>query len=152
MSISLSVYVKKLPINLDVIYFSIIYFSIQRTNVGASCAFICRPISEVVLIFRRTVMQVDAFKQHYVEYCANTNASIEVLSAWLSDPTIMDFLNGLNKQLHKPLGLGPELLKPVQRILKYPLLLKVTCGYAFAKSCGRCDLFRAFGFIRVLSR
>jgi hypothetical protein len=69
---------------------------------------------------------VEAFKQHYVEYCANSNAAIDVLSAWLSDPAIAEFLNSLNKEYSKPLGLGPELLKPVQRILKYPLLLKVT--------------------------
>lgn len=50
---------------------------------------------------------------------------METLTAWLSDPKIAEFLAKLSKERNKPLGLAPELLKPVQRILKYPLLLRV---------------------------
>lgn len=61
----------------------------------------------------------------YNEYCANYPRTMEVLSELTQDESMAALFREKQVALGHALPLGSYLLKPVQRILKYHLLLQV---------------------------
>lgn len=61
----------------------------------------------------------------YTEYCTNYPRTMDVLSELTRDKDISVLFREQQLKLKHPLPLGSYLLKPVQRILKYHLLLQV---------------------------
>ncbi|XP_062524026.1 pleckstrin homology domain-containing family G member 3-like isoform X1 [Corticium candelabrum] len=73
----------------------------------------------------------------YSAYCTNYPRAVAILTLWQhtprvteSSPKVTQFLKLCQTRLHHALPLGAFLIKPVQRILKYHLLLR-----ELAKSC-----------------
>ena len=64
----------------------------------------------------------EGFKK-YTEYCNNYPRAVEVLASAQRLPMMAEFFKGCQLALGHMLPLGAYLLKPVQRILKYHLLL-----------------------------
>nr|XP_055028932.1 pleckstrin homology domain-containing family G member 3 isoform X1 [Misgurnus anguillicaudatus] len=60
----------------------------------------------------------------YTQYCTNYPNSVAVLTDCLRNKTLAKFLRDRQASLKRSLPLGSYLLKPVQRILKYHLLLQ----------------------------
>lgn len=60
----------------------------------------------------------------YTDYCTNYPVSMEVLTKSTQQKETADFIKKIQVQLGHSLPLGSYLLKPVQRILKYHLLLQ----------------------------
>ncbi|XP_072318240.1 pleckstrin homology domain-containing family G member 3-like [Eucyclogobius newberryi] len=60
----------------------------------------------------------------YTHYCTNYPRSVRVLAEILRDQNLALFFRGRQQLLNSPLPLGSYLLKPVQRVLKYHLLLQ----------------------------
>lgn len=65
----------------------------------------------------------------YTEYCTNYPRTMDVLSELTRDQDISILFREQQVKLKHPLPLGSYLLKPVQRILKYHLLLQVFSFY-----------------------
>ncbi|XP_051961377.1 pleckstrin homology domain-containing family G member 1-like isoform X1 [Xyrauchen texanus] len=59
----------------------------------------------------------------YTQYCTNYPRSVAVLTECMQNKTVAKFLRERQESLKHSLPLGSYLLKPVQRILKYHLLL-----------------------------
>ncbi|XP_042607313.1 pleckstrin homology domain-containing family G member 1 isoform X1 [Cyprinus carpio] len=59
----------------------------------------------------------------YTQYCTNYPRSVAVLTECMRNKTVAKFLRERQESLKHSLPLGSYLLKPVQRILKYHLLL-----------------------------
>ncbi|XP_076846188.1 pleckstrin homology domain-containing family G member 1 isoform X2 [Brachyhypopomus gauderio] len=59
----------------------------------------------------------------YTQYCTNYPRSVAVLSECMKNKVVVKFLREQQERLNHSLPLGSYLLKPVQRILKYHLLL-----------------------------
>ncbi|XP_056107559.1 pleckstrin homology domain-containing family G member 3 isoform X2 [Rhinichthys klamathensis goyatoka] len=62
--------------------------------------------------------------QIYTQYCTNYPNSVAVLTDCLRNKTLAKFFRDRQASLKRSLPLGSYLLKPVQRILKYHLLLQ----------------------------
>jgi hypothetical protein len=69
----------------------------------------------------------------YSAYCTNYPRAVAILTLWQHTPQITEnspkvtqFLKLCQKRLHHALPLGAFLIKPVQRILKYHLLFRVS--------------------------
>ncbi|XP_077594205.1 pleckstrin homology domain-containing family G member 3-like isoform X2 [Stigmatopora nigra] len=60
----------------------------------------------------------------YTQYCTNYPNSVAALSACMRDQSLAGFFRERQAASERPLPLGSYLLKPVQRILKYHLLLQ----------------------------
>ncbi|XP_078344784.1 uncharacterized protein LOC144630312 isoform X3 [Oculina patagonica] len=60
----------------------------------------------------------------YTDYCTNYPVSVEVLTKSTQKKETADFIKKIQVELGHSLPLGSYLLKPVQRILKYHLLLQ----------------------------
>eukprot|EP00050_Salpingoeca_kvevrii_P018037 m.70261 g.70261 ORF g.70261 m.70261 type:complete len:799 (-) comp7869_c1_seq1:81-2477(-) len=71
----------------------------------------------------------DRFVGPYVQYCANHDRSIKALQLHLNDVEVAACLKACQEQLNHKLPLRDDLIKPVQRILKYPLLLREILGH-----------------------
>lgn len=69
------------------------------------------------------VRNIDRFKI-YAQYCTNYPSAVEVLTMIMKDPHLSEVFKGQQLSLRHNLPLGAYLLKPVQRILKYHLLLQ----------------------------
>lgn len=71
----------------------------------------------------------DCFVRHnegfaiYAQYCTNYPSAVEVLTRVMMDPDLCEMLKKQQQRLGHNLPLGSYLLKPVQRVLKYHLLL-----------------------------
>ncbi len=61
----------------------------------------------------------------YTEYCTNYPRAVEVLTECMRNPLTAEVFKHQQVALGHSLPLGAYLLKPVQRILKYHLLLQV---------------------------
>lgn len=70
----------------------------------------------------------------YTEYCTNYPRTMDVLTELTRDQDIAVLFREQQVKLKHPLPLGSYLLKPVQRILKYHLLLQVKKNVFRAKS------------------
>ena len=69
-------------------------------------------------------MQSDYFSL-YIDYCANSDEAIKILNELNSNQTWNNFLNECYKNPEtKRLKLDSYLIKPIQRVTKYPLLLR----------------------------
>jgi hypothetical protein len=79
--------------------------------------------------------KAEGFKSHYSVYCNNYPKSIKFLLKVQDDSSISQFFKMCQQQLNHMLPLGAYLLKPVQRVMKYPLLLRVilfhTCNCVY---------------------
>eukprot|EP01135_Chromosphaera_perkinsii_P004668 Nk52_evm17s293 gene=Nk52_evmTU17s293 len=60
----------------------------------------------------------------YSDYCTNHPDALKKLELYMQDVEFNQLLEACQHVLKQPLGLQAALLKPVQRILKYPLLLR----------------------------
>jgi len=70
------------------------------------------------------IQNSDEFKM-YTFYCTNLSMSIDVLAEMMDRPDLREFFaKQQNEVLGHPLPVSTYLLKPFQRILKYPELLK----------------------------
>jgi len=97
------------------------------------CVFFFRKIlDEIREVISDPTKTANVFIQHdndfkvYNEYCARYPRTMEVLSSLQSDPKMSTLIREQQIQLGHALPLGSYLLKPVQRILKYHLLLQVS--------------------------
>ncbi len=61
----------------------------------------------------------------YTDYCTNYPRAVEVLTDFMRTPHTAEVFKRQQVTLGHSLPLGAYLLKPVQRILKYHLLLQV---------------------------
>ncbi|KAI6645638.1 F-box/LRR-repeat protein 20-like [Oopsacas minuta] len=73
--------------------------------------------------------QADNFKI-YSEYCSNHSNSVELLVKLTKHKTVDSCLKSVQTILQHPLNLSTYLLKPVQRVLKYKLLLQSMVKHA----------------------
>ncbi|XP_063426284.1 uncharacterized protein LOC134710056 isoform X2 [Mytilus trossulus] len=60
----------------------------------------------------------------YAQYCTNYPSAVEVLTMIMKDPDLCEIFKHQQLSLNHNLPLGAYLLKPVQRVLKYHLLLQ----------------------------
>nr|XP_009861732.2 uncharacterized protein LOC100184701 [Ciona intestinalis] len=65
----------------------------------------------------------------YTEYCTSYPGSVAMLTRCMKIPTLADFFKNQQDSLRHSLPLGSYLLKPVQRILKYHLILQELVKY-----------------------
>ncbi|XP_051909193.1 pleckstrin homology domain-containing family G member 3-like [Hippocampus zosterae] len=65
-----------------------------------------------------------AYFDIYTQYCTNYPNSVAALTDCMQDKSLAVFFRERQSALQRPLPLGTYLLKPVQRILKYHLLLQ----------------------------
>ncbi|XP_043088318.1 pleckstrin homology domain-containing family G member 3 isoform X2 [Puntigrus tetrazona] len=79
--------------------------------------------SDPVAIARCFVDKSEYF-EIYTQYCTNYPNSVAVLTDCLRNKTLAKFFRDRQASLKRSLPLGSYLLKPVQRILKYHLLLQ----------------------------
>lgn len=79
--------------------------------------------SDPVAIARCFVDKSEYF-EIYTQYCTNYPNSVAVLTDCLRNKTLAKFFRDRQASLRRSLPLGSYLLKPVQRILKYHLLLQ----------------------------
>ncbi|XP_072558742.1 pleckstrin homology domain-containing family G member 3-like [Paramormyrops kingsleyae] len=79
--------------------------------------------NDAVAIARCFVHKTEYF-EIYTQYCTNYPNSVAVLTECMSNKTLSNFFHDRQAMLKHPLPLGSYLLKPVQRILKYHLLLQ----------------------------
>ncbi|XP_052436599.1 pleckstrin homology domain-containing family G member 3 isoform X4 [Carassius gibelio] len=79
--------------------------------------------SDPVAIARCFVDKSEYF-EIYTQYCTNYPNSVAVLTECLRNETLAKFFRDRQASLKRSLPLGSYLLKPVQRILKYHLLLQ----------------------------
>uniref|UniRef100_A0A9J8C935 Pleckstrin homology domain-containing family G member 3-like n=1 Tax=Cyprinus carpio carpio TaxID=630221 RepID=A0A9J8C935_CYPCA len=79
--------------------------------------------SDPVAIARCFVDKSEYF-EIYTQYCTNYPNSVAVLTECLRNKTLVKFFRDQQASLKSSLPLGSYLLKPVQRILKYHLLLQ----------------------------
>ncbi|XP_049613703.1 pleckstrin homology domain-containing family G member 3 isoform X2 [Syngnathus scovelli] len=78
---------------------------------------------DAVALARCFVMKSDSF-DIYSQYCTNYPNSVAALTDCMQDKSLAVFFCDRQAALKRPLPLGSYLLKPVQRILKYHLLLQ----------------------------
>lgn len=71
----------------------------------------------------------------YNEYCTNYPRTMEVLGDVTRDESMASLFREKQMALSHALPLGSYLLKPVQRILKYHLLLQVNKSHSLEESC-----------------
>jgi RhoGEF domain len=80
-------------------------------------------------------MQMKVIETNYCEYCKHNEASINKLAEYAQPtcpPGIKLFIDSSRLKLQGRTGawdLGSLIVKPVQRVLKYPLLIKVDSTY-----------------------
>ncbi|XP_058235074.1 pleckstrin homology domain-containing family G member 3 isoform X8 [Hemibagrus wyckioides] len=79
--------------------------------------------NDPVAIARCFVLKRDYF-EIYTQYCTNYPNSVAALTECMRNKTLLKFFMERQEALKHPLPLGSYLLKPVQRILKYHLLLQ----------------------------
>ncbi|XP_062857580.1 pleckstrin homology domain-containing family G member 3 isoform X1 [Trichomycterus rosablanca] len=79
--------------------------------------------NDPVSIARCFVLRSDYF-EIYTQYCTNYPNSVATLTECMRNKTLLKFFMERQEVLKHPLPLGSYLLKPVQRILKYHLLLQ----------------------------
>ncbi|XP_051501940.1 pleckstrin homology domain-containing family G member 3-like [Myxocyprinus asiaticus] len=79
--------------------------------------------NDPVAIARCFVDKSDYF-DIYTQYCTNYPNSVAVLTDFLRNKTLAKFFRDRQASLKRSLPLGSYLLKPVQRVLKYHLLLQ----------------------------
>ncbi|XP_046691934.1 pleckstrin homology domain-containing family G member 3 isoform X2 [Silurus meridionalis] len=79
--------------------------------------------NDPVGIARCFVLKRDYF-EIYTQYCTNYPNSVAALTECMRNKTLLTFFMERQEALQHPLPLGSYLLKPVQRILKYHLLLQ----------------------------
>ncbi|KAF4071238.1 hypothetical protein AMELA_G00283880 [Ameiurus melas] len=79
--------------------------------------------NDPVAIARCFVLKSDYF-EIYTQYCTNYPNSVAALTECMRNKTLLKFFMERQEALKHPLPLGSYLLKPVQRILKYHLLLQ----------------------------
>ncbi|XP_039518932.1 pleckstrin homology domain-containing family G member 3 isoform X1 [Pimephales promelas] len=72
----------------------------------------------------RCFVDKSSYFQIYTQYCTNYPNSVAVLTDCLRNKTLAKFFRDRQASLKRSLPLGSYLLKPVQRILKYHLLLQ----------------------------
>ncbi|KAI7804442.1 putative pleckstrin homology domain-containing family G member 3-like [Triplophysa rosa] len=82
-----------------------------------ACA--CDPVA-----IARCFVDKSEYFEIYTQYCTNYPNSVAVLTECLRNTTLAQFLRDRQASLRRSLPLGSYLLKPVQRILKYHLLLQ----------------------------
>ncbi|KAM9778271.1 pleckstrin homology domain-containing family G member 3-like [Syngnathus typhle] len=78
---------------------------------------------DAVALARCFVMKSDSF-DIYTQYCTNYPNSVAALTDCMQNKSLAVFFCDRQAALKRPLPLGSYLLKPVQRILKYHLLLQ----------------------------
>ncbi|XP_077366422.1 pleckstrin homology domain-containing family G member 3-like isoform X2 [Festucalex cinctus] len=78
---------------------------------------------DAVEVARCFVIKSDYF-DIYTQYCTNYPNSVAALTDCMQDKNLAVFFRERQAALKRPLPLGSYLLKPVQRILKYHLLLQ----------------------------
>ncbi|KAI9305164.1 hypothetical protein BJ944DRAFT_73012 [Cunninghamella echinulata] len=77
------------------------------------------------MVFRNMMQQIDHV---YCDYCKRHEDAVCRLQELDAKPNVQQFLKTCSEQLHgrtQSWDIGSMLIKPVQRVLKYPLLLKV---------------------------
>nr|CAB3262888.1 uncharacterized protein LOC100184701 [Phallusia mammillata] len=80
-------------------------------------------IGDPVAIAKCFIKQEKHF-QVYAEYCTNYPTSIGILTRCMKVASFSEFLKAQQTSLQHALPLGSYLLKPVQRVLKYHLLIQ----------------------------
>ncbi|XP_058605112.1 pleckstrin homology domain-containing family G member 3 isoform X3 [Onychostoma macrolepis] len=91
--------------------------------------------SDPVAIARCFVDKSEYF-EIYTQYCTNYPNSVAVLTDCLRNKTLAKFFRDRQASLKRSLPLGSYLLKPVQRILKYHLLLQEIAKHFDAEEDG----------------
>ncbi|XP_021348793.1 uncharacterized protein LOC110447429 isoform X2 [Mizuhopecten yessoensis] len=86
-------------------------------------------LGELELCEDNPLKVADCFVRHnegfaiYAHYCTNYPSAVEVLTRVMLDPELCELVKKQQQRLGHNLPLGSYLLKPVQRVLKYHLLL-----------------------------
>ncbi|XP_067681859.1 uncharacterized protein [Haliotis asinina] len=80
----------------------------------------------------------------YTDYCTNYPSAVEVLTRYMMDPQMSELFKQRQHALGHGLPLGAYLLRPVQRILKYHLLLQNILKFFDKDKPGYDTLNKAF--------
>ena len=81
---------------------------------------------EKTFIGRGFLEHADTMKQVYTEYCINHDKAEQLLERYEQNPEVQKLLQRSVETLQSQVvcfNMGSILIKPVQRILKYPLIL-----------------------------
>ena len=88
----------------------------------------------------------EAMKRVYTEYCVNNDRAEQLLEKYEASPEVQRLLQKGVETLQSQVAcfnMGSILIKPVQRILKYPLMLNELIKCTEVEHSDRVDLMRA---------
>ncbi|XP_035206344.1 uncharacterized protein LOC118181337 isoform X2 [Stegodyphus dumicola] len=125
-------YLKELFSNVEDIY----VFNSSFVNELESCGL------DPVAVARCFVKNSNGFEV-YTQYCTNYPRTVSVLTELMGNSETAEIFKERQMALQHSLPLGSYLLKPVQRILKYHLLLQNMVKHSDKESDGYCDVKNA---------
>ncbi|XP_076464695.1 uncharacterized protein LOC143296557 [Babylonia areolata] len=88
----------------------------------------------------------------YTDYCTNYPRAVEVLTRFMKDGDLNEVCRACQASLGHGLPLGAFLLRPVQRILKYHLLLQNILKNFDKGQAGRVTLEQALGHMTAMAQ
>ncbi|XP_054282054.1 uncharacterized protein LOC128999515 isoform X2 [Macrosteles quadrilineatus] len=103
-----------------------------------------------VLVARCFVRNNDGFSI-YTEYCTNYPRTVSVLTELMRQENTVKMFRERQMALHHTLPLGSYLLKPVQRILKYHLLLQNIVKQSSPDTPGYSDIVNALSTMTAIA-
>ncbi|KAG8272206.1 Pleckstrin y domain-containing G member 1 [Homalodisca vitripennis] len=103
-----------------------------------------------VLVARCFVRNNDGFSI-YTEYCTNYPRTVSVLTELMRQEAVVRLFRERQVALHHTLPLGSYLLKPVQRILKYHLLLQNIVKQSTPENAGYSDIVTALSTMTAIA-
>ncbi|XP_046676211.1 uncharacterized protein LOC124364634 isoform X2 [Homalodisca vitripennis] len=103
-----------------------------------------------VLVARCFVRNNDGFSI-YTEYCTNYPRTVSVLTELMRQEAVVRLFRERQVALHHTLPLGSYLLKPVQRILKYHLLLQNIVKQSSPENAGYSDIVTALSTMTAIA-
>lgn len=87
----------------------------------------------------------------YTEYCTNYPRTVSILTELMRQEAIVKMFRERQMSLHHTLPLGSYLLKPVQRILKYHLLLQNIVKQSSSDAEGYSDIVNALSTMTAIA-
>ena len=98
------------------------------------------------MVGRCFLRHAEAMKRVYTEYCVNNDRAEQLLEKYEASPEVQRLLQKGVETLQSQVAcfnMGSILIKPVQRILKYPLMLNELIKCTEVEHSDRVDLMRA---------